>query len=68
MMTLGDVQGKQIGIKKMFLPFGLSNGTYYDIGKNKESIITIIKCAFTWIFWGLETFNYINYMKDISET
>ena len=63
MMTLGDVQGKKIGITKIYLHFELSNGTY-----NKEPIITIIKCAFTWISGGLETFNYINYMKDISET
>ena len=35
MMTLGDVQGKQIGIKKIFLPFGLSYGTYYEKIRNQ---------------------------------
>ena len=39
-MTLGDVQGKKIEIRKMFLfYFGLSNGTYNWVGKNKESIL-----------------------------
>ena len=47
-MTLGDVQGKKIEIRKMFLfYFGLSNGTYNWVGKKQGINITIIKCAFT---------------------
>ena len=38
-MTLGDVQGKKIGITKIYLHFELSNGTYNWVGKNKESIL-----------------------------
>ena len=40
MMTLGDVQGKQIGIRKIFLHFGLSNGIYYNVeGKIRNQLL-----------------------------